>query len=103
MLDRRMTPRWRSPEEHGIAKVRIRPGREALLIDLSPRGAYLETVHRLMPGTHVEVQLWRHEQSSAVRARVLRCGVATVAPTQVTYRAAINFDAALPWLVCQGD
>ena len=103
MLDRRLTPRLRSLEEHEIAKVRIRPGREASMIDLSSWGAHVETAHRLMPGAHVEVRLLRHERWSAIKGRVLRCDVATVAPAHVTYRAAINFDVALPWLAHRGD
>jgi hypothetical protein len=96
--DRRRTPRRHSVEDHGIVSARIRPGRDVEIVDLSAGGALIETGHRLLPGTAIDLQLTSSERRSAVRARVLRCVVARLRPGAIWYRGAVAFERHLPWL-----
>jgi hypothetical protein len=97
--DRRRTRRHHLVEEHGIVSARVRPGHRALVIDVSAGGALIETTHRLLPGTVVELHVDRGAQHARVLGRVLRCAVARVRPTWIAYRGAIGFDRHLPWLL----
>ncbi len=75
-----------------ILEVRVRPGREAVVINISPDGALIETTHRLLPGTAVELQLDSAGRRIFIRGRVLRCCVACVRPASLVYRGAIAFE-----------
>ena len=101
--DRRLTPRHGRVEEHGIVSAKVRPGREASLVDVSAGGALVETTHRLLPGTSVELQFETSVERATIRGRVLRCAVARVRATSVCYRGAIGFDRHLPWFVPEGS
>ena len=100
--DRRRTPRHGRVEEHGIVSAKVRPGRDASIVDVSAGGALLETTHRLLPGTSVELQFETSVERATVRGRVLRCAVARLRSTSVCYRGAIGFDRHLPWFVPDG-
>ena len=97
--DRRRTPRHGRVEEHGIVSAKVRPGRDASVVDVSAGGALLETAHRLLPGTAVELQLETSGGREIVRGRVLRCTVTSLRSTSVCYRGAVGFDRHLPWFV----
>ena len=100
--DRRRTPRHGHVEEHGIVSAKVRPGREASIVDVSAGGALVETQHRLLPGTSVELQFETSVARTTIRGRVLRCAVAGVRSSSVCYRGAIGFDRYLPWFVPDG-
>ena len=100
--DRRRTRRHNRVEDHGIVSARVRPGREASVVDVSAGGALVETQHRLLPGTAVELYLETPQQRATVRGRVLRCAVARLRSSSVCYRGAISFDRHLPWFVADG-
>ncbi|SRR5258708_8212033 len=97
--DRRGMRRLDALEDHGIVSASVRPGHRARLIDVSAGGALIETSHRLLPGTSVELQVDTGTNRARVRGRVLRCAVVRVRPTWVCYRGAIAFDRHLPWFV----
>jgi hypothetical protein len=97
--DRRRALRRQGLEDHGIVEARVRPGHRAMLIDISSRGALIETGHRLLPGTSVELLLERNHYRASVRGRVLRCSVVRLHSSSVCYRGAIGFDRCLPWFV----
>jgi hypothetical protein len=78
---------------------RVRPGSEAALIDVSAGGALIETFHRMLPGSSIELQLSAGEQRVAVRGRVVRCTVECLRAGGIWYRGAIAFDRHLPWFV----
>jgi hypothetical protein len=103
LAERRRAPRLRQVEEHGIVSARIRPGTDARVIDLAPGGALLETVHRLLPGAPVELQLTRGESRIAVRGRVGRAAIARLGAGGVAYRGAVIFDEPLPALILMAD
>ena len=95
--DRRRDPRRHTLDEHGIVRARVRPGHEVALVDVSAGGALVESVHRLLPGTPIELHLASVGRSISVRGRVLRCAVAALEATGVWYRGAIGFDRELSW------
>ena len=99
IVDRRLSPRRQSVEEHGIVSVRVRPGLVASIVDVSAGGALVETHQRLLPGSSVEICFERDKRPAAVRGRVLRCAVARLGPSSVCYRGAVRFDRHLPWFV----
>ena len=63
-----------------VIQLRLPPGREGVLLNLSPDGACLEVGSRLLPGARVEIQLvlpaWRWRG----RAVVTRCRVSSLVP-----------------------
>ena len=99
--DRRDARRLETFEGHRIVSACVRPGHRARLIDVSAGGALIETTHRLLPGSSVELQVDTGTDRASVRGRVLRCAVVRVRPTWVCYRGAIAFDRHLPWFVDQ--
>ena len=100
--DRRTARRRETFEEHRVVSTSVRPGHPARLIDVSAGGALIETNHRLLPGTSVELQVDTGTDRTSVRGRVLRCAVVRLRPTWVCYRGAIAFDRHLPWFVDPG-
>ena len=97
--DRRSAPRLEAFEEHRIVSASVRPGHRVRVIDVSSRGALVETSHRLLPGTVVELQVETGTDRASVRGQVLRCAVVRLRPTWVCYRGAIAFDRHLPWFM----
>jgi hypothetical protein len=95
--DRRVTRRRHLVQEHGIVRARVRPGHMATVVDVSAGGVLVETEHRLLPGSSVELQLESDNRSEKLRGRVVRCSVSRVRPEAVSYRGAIAFDRQLPW------
>ena len=97
--DRRQTRRHLDADEHGVVSARVRPGHRAKVIDMSAGGALIETTHRLLPGTPVELHVETRSHQTNVRGRVLRCAIVLVRPSWLCYRGAIGFDRHLPWLL----
>jgi hypothetical protein len=95
--DRRQSTRHRSFAEHGIARARLRPGLDVELVEISAAGALIETSRPLRPGAVVELQLEVSGERATARGRVVRCEVASLIATRVSYRGAIGFEARLAW------
>lgn len=95
--DRRKARRRRTIRDHGIVSARVRPGREASLLDVSARGALVETTYRLLPGSPIELHVATNDRTVSVRGRVLRSAVVGVRATGMCYRSAIGFDHLLSW------
>jgi hypothetical protein len=93
MSDRRHGRRFGRPEEHGIVSARIRPGYDVEVVDVSTGGVLVESSHRLMPGATVELQLQSESRGAQiVRGQVLRCCVAHLGASGVSYQGAIAFE-----------
>lgn len=92
--ERRAAPRTHTIEEHGIRAARVRAGRDAAVLNVSAGGILIETLHRLLPGTTIELQLSVGEQRAEVRGRVLRSAVSCLRHGRVLYRGAIAFERA---------
>ena len=87
--DRRGAPRFQSLGDHGIVSARIRPGHPARLVDVSAGGALIETLHRLLPGRSVELQMEAQDRRTTIRGCVVRCAVVAVRAASVSYRGAV--------------
>jgi hypothetical protein len=78
-----------------MANGRLRPGRTAQIIDVSPGGALIETDWRLLPGTRVELQLGDPVTLHRVKGRIVRCHVALLDRERVRYRGGLAFEEQL--------
>ena len=97
--ERRCARRHHDVQTHGIVSARVRPGHQADLIDASAGGVLIETSHRLLPGSYVELHVETQSRRDNVRGRVLRSAVVGIRATSVRYRGAIGFDRHLPWFI----
>ncbi|MGE3508815.1 MAG: PilZ domain-containing protein [Vicinamibacterales bacterium] len=93
-IERRRSPRRASTGEDAIVAVRVRPGIDAAVIDISASGIALETERRLPPGRHVHVQLAYRASGVTLRGRVVRTAVVRLSAGQLVYRCAVQFDRA---------
>lgn len=84
----RRTPR---PDE-ALARVRLRTGRELAVVDISPHGALLEGVTRLLPNTHTDIHIVTRNGRVLVRTRVVRALVWQLERDVVCYRTALAFE-----------
>jgi len=92
-LERRRTIRLSPAVTPWRAEAVLRPGRPVVVLNLSNRGALVESDARLRPGTRTELQLAGVASRRSVRARVERCHIATLEP--LCYRGAILFEEDL--------
>ena len=93
--ERRAWSRVSTLDHVTMANGRLRPGRTAQIIDLSPGGALIETDWRLLPGTRVELQLGDPVTLHRVKGRILRCHVAMLDRERIRYRGALIFEEQL--------
>ena len=77
--DRRAFPRLTAREISWLSTVRLKYGPPVSLIDLSVRGALLETDLQLRPGSESVLELIGDGKHAIVPFRVLRCQVADLA------------------------
>jgi hypothetical protein len=94
-LERRAWPRVLTLDHLEIASGRVRPGRPAHIVDVSPGGALIETACRLLPGTRVELQLGEPVALYRVKGRIVRCHVSLLARERIQYRGALAFEEQL--------
>ena len=94
--ERRAWARVSTLDHLAMANGRLRPGRTARIIDVSPGGALIETDWRLLPGTKVELQLGDPVTVHRVKGRILRCHVTMVDRERMRYRGALVFEQQLP-------
>jgi hypothetical protein len=94
--ERRAWARVSTLDHIAMANGRLRPGRTARIIDVSPGGALIETDWRLLPGTRVELQLGDPVTLHRVKGRLLRCHVTMVDRERIRYRGALVFEEELP-------
>jgi len=102
VVERRLTRRHQSVEEHGIVSALVRPGIIALVVDVSAAGVLIQTHHRLLPGSSIDIHFDLDKRLPAERGRVLRCAVARLEAALICYRGAVLFDRHLPWLTDDG-
>lgn len=93
--ERRAWVRWSTLDHVAMADGRLRPGRTAHIIDVSPGGALIETDWRLLPGSRVELQLGDPVTLHRVKGRILRCHVSMLDRERIRYRGAVIFEEQL--------
>lgn len=91
-IERRRAARRAPHADEPLSRIRLRGGRELLVIELSDSGALVEGAVRLLPGTHVDVHVVTADGRTLVRSRVVRAYVCHVAADVVRYRGAIAFE-----------
>jgi hypothetical protein len=96
--ERRRSLRDCTADRHGIIRVRVRPGHDASLLEVSRDAAAIDTACRLLPGAAVELQFDNAAGRTCARGRILRCAVVGVHPHHLTYRAIVIFDDRQTWL-----
>lgn len=96
MQERRASPRLPALSLTGMERARLRPGRVALIVDLSSGGALIETDWRLMPGMRVEMQVGDPVPLFRIAGRIVRCHVALLGREGIRYRGALKFEEQLP-------
>jgi hypothetical protein len=104
--ERRRAPRQVPDRSASLARVRLRTGRELIVVDVSSLGVLVEGSTRLLPGTHLDVHVTGAHGRIPVRARVVRCSVWGLTADAVQYRGALAFgalvDLAVPPLPAEG-
>lgn len=71
----------------------LRPGQAVVLVNISSRGALVESGSRLRPGLHTELQMCGTEARTRVRGRIDRCQVVRLDPLR--YHGVIVFDESV--------
>ena len=76
-----------------LRAARLHPGLEAVLVDLSPGGALVETSTRLRPGMKTVLLLKTRDGELRAPAGVLRAWVSRILSDRgIRYRGALRFD-----------
>ena len=93
--ERRLAARRTPQPEEALSRVRLRLGRELIVIDISSSGVFLEGLTRLLPNTHTDIHIVTRNGRVLVRARVVRALVWRLERDKVCYRTALAFDTAV--------
>ena len=94
--ERRQAIRRQRTELSWLWELRLRPGFDAALVNLSAGGALVETPTRLRPGARTVLRLIGAMGSWTVSGWVSRAWVVAIDPEHgVVYRGALVFDEAL--------
>lgn len=94
-IERRRAVRRVPRPDETLARVRLRTGRELVVVDISWAGALVEGVTRLLPGTHVDVHVVTRHGRVLVRTRVVRSIVWQLHADAVCYRSGLAFDTTV--------
>jgi hypothetical protein len=90
--ERRHFARASMADPRATLRARVRPGRDVRVIDYSRGGALVQSTSRLLPGSHVELQLRIGEWQWNTAGQVIRCQVwALAVDERVRYRAGVQF------------
>jgi PilZ domain len=96
-VERRAWPRVATVACSEMARGKLRPGRPAQIVDVSPGGALIETDWRLLPGMRVHLQVGEPVAIYTVHARILRCHVTLLDRERIRYRGALVFEEQMPF------
>ena len=90
--ERRAATRRVPEPDDVVGRLRLRTGDLLRVLDVSDRGALVEGLTRLLPGTGIEIQVGTVAGRVATRARVVRSEVARLCSSEVAYRSAVAFE-----------
>ncbi len=92
-VERRRDPRRIAADLTWLRAVRLQPGLEALLVDISPGGALVETTTRLRPGMKTVLRLSTTGSELRAPGEFVRAWVTAIPPDRgLVYRGAVRFD-----------
>ena len=89
--ERRRASRWTPLAGGPLSWVRLRTGRELIVIDIAVAGVLVEGGARLLPGSWLEVHLATGEGRLLVKGRVVRSHVWRVESNRIWYRSGLAF------------
>jgi hypothetical protein len=92
LIDRRRSPRRQPEDVEPLCRARLRTGRELAVVDISPVGALVEGVTRLLPNTHLDLHVVTRAGRVLVRCRVVRAMVCHLEADLIRYRVALAFE-----------
>lgn len=90
--ERRQSARHMPGALDPISRIRVRAGRDLMVVDVSQGGALVEGDMRLLPGTDIDVHVMTAGGRTLVRSRIVRAYVAAVASDRIVYRGALAFE-----------
>lgn len=90
--ERRLAPRRRPHASESLARLRLRTGREVMVVNLASGGALVEADSRLLPGTHIDVHIVTPGGRALVRSRIVRAYVWKVSRDHIVYRSGLAFE-----------
>jgi hypothetical protein len=97
MKERREDARFVPPPRLEL-RATLRPGTMVVLLDVSARGALVQTAKPLRPGARVHLQVVTAARRVSTVGTVLRCMVwSLVGDDGVIYRGAMRFDHPVEW------
>lgn len=91
VVERRRCERRAVRPGEPLSLLRLRTGREFLVIDIASRGALVEGA-ALLPGSHVDAHVSAPAGRVLVRCLVARCFVTRITAESVVYRGALAFE-----------
>lgn len=91
-MERRRTARREPVPDEPLSRVRLRTGREVVVVNVSNSGLLVEGAARLLPGTHVDVHVVTRDGRVLVRSRVTRAYVCALEADAVRDRGALAFE-----------
>lgn len=94
-MERRTVTRRVPLTDEPLSRVRLRTGRELLVVNVSNTGLLVEGTLRLLPGTHVDVHVVTHDGRVLVRSRIIRAYVFELEADVVRYRGALAFERTI--------
>jgi hypothetical protein len=90
--ERRASTRLDAVNLHDLIRVRIKPGVDVAIVNVSTRGLAIETATRLVPGSTIDLRFSVCGDSISVRGRVLRCMVSRLTATHIRFRSAVHLE-----------
>ena len=93
--ERRRAVRREPQSDEPLSRVRLRTGRELTVVNISPSGALVEGLTRLLPNTHTDLHIVTRHGRVLVRTRVVRALVWQLERDKVCYRTALSFETAV--------
>lgn len=91
----RVDPRVPAASIPAITGLRLSPGDTVELLNLSRSGMLVEGKTRFVPGTRVTVTIEGSFTPSQLRAKIVRCQVASISGGALRYQCGLQFDQPL--------
>jgi len=93
--ERRLVHRRTPAATEPLARIRLRGGRDCVVLDISSLGALVEGSARLLPSADTEAQIVTRSGRLLVRCRIVRAYIGALTADEVSYRCALRFDRAI--------
>ena len=88
-------PRFPAAAVSSIKSVRLSPGEQVQLVNISRTGVLVEGRTRFVPGTRVTVVFDGGFTPAQIKGRIVRCQVSSIHDGSLRYQSGIQFDKKL--------